>query len=83
MASSSRLPKIKWEFSLHNITALLDKLGKCQYFTTLNLASGYLQIEMRVEDIPKTAFNTENAHFEYYFDTFQNEKFSFYKPILK
>lgn len=43
------------KFPLPNITDLLDKLGKCQYFTTLNLASGFHQIEMKEEDISKTA----------------------------
>lgn len=53
------------KFPLPNITDLLDKLGKCQYFTTLDLASGFHQIEMKEEDIPKTAFSTESGHFEY------------------
>ena len=53
------------KYPLPNITDLLDKLGKCQYFTTLDLASGFHQIEMNEDDIPKTAFNTENGHFEF------------------
>lgn len=52
-------------YPLPNITDLLDKLGKCQYFTTLDLASGFHQIEMNESDIPKTAFNTENGHYEF------------------
>jgi Reverse transcriptase (RNA-dependent DNA polymerase). len=52
-------------YPLPNITDLLDKLGRCQYFSTLDLASGFHQIEMAEEDIPKTAFNTEQGHFEY------------------
>lgn len=53
------------KYPIPNITSLLDKLGRCQYFTTLDLASGFHQIEMNPADIPKTAFNTENGHFEY------------------
>lgn len=53
------------KYPLPNITDLLDKLGKCQYFTTLDLASGFHQIEMEERDIPKTAFSTEQGHFEY------------------
>nr|CAH7755026.1 unnamed protein product [Callosobruchus chinensis] len=52
-------------YPLPNITDLLDKLGRCQYFSTLDLASGFHQIEMAEEDIPKTAFNTENGHMEW------------------
>lgn len=53
------------KYPLPNITDLLDKLGKCQYFTTLDLASGFHQIEMSENDISKTAFNTENGHYEF------------------
>lgn len=52
-------------YPLPNITDVLDKLGRCMYFTTLDLASGFHQIEMNPEDIPKTAFNVENGHYEY------------------
>lgn len=52
-------------FPLPNITDLLDRLGRCQYFTTLDLASGFYQIEVDDESIPKTAFNTDQGHFEY------------------
>lgn len=31
---------------LPNISDVLDKLGKCQYFSTLDLASGFHQFEM-------------------------------------
>ncbi|KAA5654303.1 RNA-directed DNA polymerase, partial [Pseudomonas aeruginosa] len=44
---------------------VLDKLGKCQYFTTLDLASGFYQVETNPDDIPKTAFNVEHGHFEF------------------
>lgn len=52
-------------YPLPNIIDLLDKLGRCLYFTTLDLASGFHQIEMDPEDIPKTAFNCLNNHFEF------------------
>lgn len=53
------------KYPIPNITDVLDKLGKCQYFTTLDLASGFYQVEMDTSDIPKTAFNVEHGHFEY------------------
>jgi len=37
------------------ITDFLDKLGKATYFSDLDLASGYYQIEMVAEDMAKTA----------------------------
>jgi hypothetical protein len=53
------------KYPIPNIADVLDKLGKCQYFTTLDLASGFYQVEMNTEDIPKTAFNVEHGHFEF------------------
>ena len=53
------------KYPLPNITDVLDKLGKANYFTTLDLASGFHQIEVHPDDIPKTAFNVENGHYEF------------------
>ncbi|XP_050518950.1 uncharacterized protein LOC126893053 [Diabrotica virgifera virgifera] len=53
------------KYPLPNISDLLDQLGKCQYFTTLDLASGFHQIEIDPKDIPKTAFSAENGHYEF------------------
>ena len=44
---------------------MFDKLGKCTYFTTLNLAKGFHQIEVSPEDRHKTAFSTANGHYEF------------------
>lgn len=52
-------------YPIPNITDILDKLGRCNYFSTLDLASGFHQIEMDKNSIPKTAFNVEHGHFEY------------------
>lgn len=53
------------KYPIPNITDVLDKLGKCQYFTTLDLASGFYQVEMHPQDIHKTAFNVEHGHYEF------------------
>lgn len=53
------------KYPLPNITEILDKLGKCQYFTTLDLASGFHQIEVHPDDIQKTAFSVEHGLYEY------------------
>lgn len=52
-------------YPLPNITDILDKLGHSIYFTTLDLASGFHQIELDSKDIPKTAFNTPYGHYEF------------------
>lgn len=53
------------KYPIPNIADVLDKLGNCQYFTTLDLASGFYQVEMNPQDISKTAFNVEHGHFEF------------------
>lgn len=53
------------KYPLPNIADILDKLGRSNYFSTLDLASGFHQIEMEPEDVQKTAFSTENGHYEF------------------
>lgn len=53
------------KYPLPNITDILDKLGRANYFTTLDLASGFHQIEVNPNDVQKTAFSTEGGHYEY------------------
>lgn len=53
------------KYPLPNITDLLDKIGKAQYFSTLDLASGYHQIEVNEADRSKTAFSTQTGHYEF------------------
>ncbi|PNF41072.1 hypothetical protein B7P43_G06245 [Cryptotermes secundus] len=52
-------------YPLPNIQDILDKLGRARYFTTLDCASGYLQVPIAEEDRHKTAFSTANGHFEF------------------
>lgn len=52
-------------YPLPNINDILDKLGKSMYFSTLDLASGFHQIEMDPRDVSKTAFTVEGGHYEY------------------
>lgn len=56
---------IEDKYPLPNISDILDKLGKAQYFTTLDLANGFHQIEMEPEDVHKTAFSTDTGHYEF------------------
>lgn len=53
------------KFPIPNITDILDKLGKSQYFSCIDLASGFHQIEMDPASVQKTAFSTETGHYEF------------------
>ena len=52
-------------FPLPRIDESLDALGNATYFSTLDLASGYWQVEMEEEDKEKTAFTTPVGLFEF------------------
>ena len=52
-------------YLLPRIDATLDSLAGATYFTTLDLASGYWQVEVEEQDKEKTAFSTPKGHFEF------------------
>lgn len=53
------------KYPIPNITEVLDKLGRCNYFTTIDLASGFHQIEVNPRDVQKTAFTVEHGKYEF------------------
>ena len=56
---------IEDKYPIPNINDILDKLGRCTYFSTLDLASGFHQIEVHNDDVSKTAFSVEHGHYEF------------------
>ena len=52
-------------YPLPRIDATLDSLTGSTLFTTLDLASGYWQVELESSDKEKTAFSTTKGHFEF------------------
>ena len=56
---------IKDTYPLPRIDDMLDKLAKSEFFSTLDLASGYWQIDVDEKDKPKTAFNTGSGLYEF------------------
>ena len=52
------------------IDELFDELNGTRYFSKLDLLSGYYQIRVRLEDVPKTAFHIHDGHYEFLIITF-------------
>jgi hypothetical protein len=55
----------KDSYPLPNIFDTLGALGGCQYFCTMDLASGFWQIPMAEEDKCKTSFATRDGLYEF------------------
>ena len=56
---------VKNKYPLPRIDDLFDQLRGSKYYTKIDLRTGYHQLRIREEDIPKTAFRTRYGHFEY------------------
>jgi hypothetical protein len=56
---------IKTKCPIPRIDEIFDRLEGAQYFTSLDLRSGYYQIRMKDADIPKTCILTRYGSFEF------------------
>nr|GEX22286.1 putative reverse transcriptase domain-containing protein [Tanacetum cinerariifolium] len=56
---------IKNRYPLPRIDDLFDQLQSLSIYSKIDLRSGYHQLRVRDEDIPKTAFKTRYRHYEF------------------
>lgn len=54
---------IEDNFPLPNMTELIDNLSGAEYFTSLDLTSGYFQMPVHPDDVYKCAFSTYSGHY--------------------
>ncbi|KAI3829299.1 hypothetical protein L1987_03419 [Smallanthus sonchifolius] len=56
---------VKNKYPLPRIDDLFDQLQRVSWFSKIDLRSGYHQLKVRKEDVPKTAFRTRYGHYEF------------------
>ena len=52
-------------YPLPRVDELFDQLQGARYFSKIDLRTGYWQIRVAAEDVPKTAFTSRHGHFEW------------------
>ncbi|GJX84484.1 putative reverse transcriptase domain-containing protein [Tanacetum coccineum] len=56
---------VKNRYLLPRIDELFDQLQGVRYFSKIDIQSGYHQLRVHEDDIPKTTFRTRYKHFEF------------------
>lgn len=56
---------VKNRYPLPRVDELFDRLQGARFFSKIDLRSGYHQIRIAPEDVPKTAFRTRYGHYEF------------------
>ncbi|WJZ84022.1 hypothetical protein VitviT2T_003653 [Vitis vinifera] len=56
---------MKNKYPLPRIDDLFDQLNDAKYFSKIDLRTGYHQLRIREEDVPKTAFRMRYGHYEF------------------
>ena len=56
---------VRNKYPFPHIDDLFDQLQGAQVFSKIDLHSGYHQLKIKSEDIPKTAFRTRYGHYEF------------------
>ncbi|GJV31753.1 putative reverse transcriptase domain-containing protein [Tanacetum coccineum] len=67
---------VKNRYPLPRIDDLFDQLQGSSVYSKIDLRSGYHQLRVRDEDIPKTAFRTRYRHYEFQVMPFECQKSS-------
>ena len=56
---------VKNRYPLPRIDDLFDQLQGSKFYSKIDLRSGYHQLRVREQDVPKTAFRTRYGHYEF------------------
>ncbi|GJU76112.1 putative reverse transcriptase domain-containing protein [Tanacetum coccineum] len=74
---------VKNRYPLLRIDGLFDQLQGSSVYSKIDLRSGYHQLRVRDEDIPKTAFRTRYGHYEFQSEEEHAEHLKLILKLLK